>query len=105
MPKLSELRRAQRTITVNWKKDKDTVVPVQVTYDPSKITMASQDPDDGMSLHDFNESRCMQYVQGWDLMDDDGNPTPITKEGIGTLEMALVSQMIGDILADSRPNP
>lgn len=106
MPTLAELRRKARTITVNWAVDNNTTVPIQVTYDPGKITMASQDiPDDGKTLHDFWEEKYIEYVKSHDIMDDDGNPVPITPEGIAKLETAMVQVVLTSIQEDARPNP
>jgi hypothetical protein len=92
MAKLSELRRKQRTFTVAWPIDDSNTVEVQITYDPSKITMASQDiPDDGITLHDWHEQKFMDWVTGWDLMEDSGEPLPLTKEGLAKVESSFVA--------------
>lgn len=106
MPTLAETRRRARTITVNWPVDDNNTVPIQVTYDPGKITMESQDiPDDGKTLHDFWEERLCQYVRSWDLMSDDGQPLPVTPEGVAMLETAMVQVILTAIQEDARPNP
>ncbi len=105
MPNLTELRRKARTITVQWPVSESQNVAIQVTYDPGKITMASQDiPDDGKTLHDYWEERVMDYVSAWDLMDDDGKQLPVSPEGIAKLETALVQTILLAIQEDARPN-
>ena len=105
MPTLQELRRKAKTITVDWKVDDTTVVPFQVTYDPGKITMGSQEiTDDNMTLREFWESRILLYVKSWDILDG-GQPVPITPEGVAELEAAMVETILQEIQADARPKP
>ena len=107
MPSLHELRRKARTISVQWEIEPGTVVPVQVTYDPSKITMDSQtipvdDPE--ISLGDFWSRKLQEYIVGWDIQGEDGALVPVTKEGIGRLEAALVQVILNAVQNDARPN-
>ena len=105
MPKLKELRRKERTINVDWYVDDQTVVPVQVTYDPNKITMGSQDVvGKQQTLHDYWQDRILDYVVGWDLMEDSGEKLPITKDGIAQLDINLVQAILGAINGDNVPN-
>lgn len=107
MPSLQELRRKSRTITINWfPEEPGQAIPIQVTYDPGKITMASQDiPDDGKTLHDFWEERLVDYVKSWDILGDDGVMVPVTPEGVALLETALVEVILTEIQNDARPKP
>lgn len=105
MPTLAELRRKARTITVQWRIDENTNVPIQITYDPGKITMESQDiPDDGMTLKQYWEAKYCEYVQNHDIMGDDGQKIPVTPEGLAQLETALVQTVLNAIQEDARPN-
>jgi hypothetical protein len=92
---------------VEWAVDANTTVPVQITYDPGKITMASQDLDlmGDKTLHDVWEERIVEYVKGWDIMGDDGQLVPITPEGVAQLETALVQTILTAINEDAVPKP
>jgi hypothetical protein len=105
--KLAELKRKERTIIVPWQLDDSgrEVVEIEVTYDPSSRTMENADPSDpNMSLKDFWVEKLVQAVKRWDITDDHGTPLPITKEGIGPLEDALVQTILAKIQDDARPN-
>lgn len=103
--KLAELRRKARTITLQWPITPTETAPIQITYDPSKITMASQDiPDDGKTLHDYWQEKLQEYVTSWDIQDEDGKNLAVTAEGIAKLEVAMVQFMLSGIQDDARPN-
>lgn len=92
---------------MNWKVDDTTTVPIQITYDPGKMTLASQEiPVDNptISLGDFWKAKLAEYVVDWDLMGDDGQKLPINAEGFTQLESNLVNAMLVHIQEDARPN-
>lgn len=92
---------------MQWKVDDTTTVPIQITYDPGKMTMASQEiplDDPTISLGNFWKLKLTEYVVDWDLMDDNGQKLPISEEGFAQMETGLVQAILVHIQDDNRPN-
>lgn len=104
MPKLSELRRKERPLEIDWFVDENTNVPFHIVYDPSQVTMDSNDIPEDMTLRQWWEQRTMKFVRSWDLTDDNGVEIPITHEGMRKVEQAMIQVILSSIQADAGPN-
>lgn len=104
--RLSELARNRRTVEVPVG-DGDDVV--KITYRPGGITPQTEE-----RLHKaIDEQRggaalvalFADCLIEWDIVDDDGQPLPVTEETLRHLPTVFLAQMAQAITEDMRPNP
>jgi hypothetical protein len=82
---------------------------LSITYRPSGFTPATEEKLDdlvqgkriGKPLVDF----LLDTLVAWDLLDDQGNVLPISRQVLAKLPLAFLARLFRAITEDLRPNP
>lgn len=109
--KVSALKSAVRRIQVPVPgEDQDAPEEkVWVDYRPGELTLEVQDELKEAVDSGFESDAAFvilkRVLSAWDLQDDEGNPWPVTVEGIKKVPLIFLGAIMGGIEEDSRPNP
>lgn len=81
---------------------------LNLVYKPSAINAAQEereiaDKATGRTIMAYINS-LVETVTSWDLLDDDGQPLPITKEALAPFGFGVVRHIFDEIIRDSLPN-
>ena len=108
--RISELRKETRQVDIEW--DGETV---KVEYRPGAVTAQMQMAAASMANIGNDPQRVVEslgdYVQAmarliatWDILDDDGQPLPVTPELVEALPLPFVYAVFGGIMGAYSPN-
>lgn len=103
--RLSDLRANKRTVAVEY--DGETL---NVEYRPQAVNPEYQDWLKNLGQREAKTSeaelweKILAVVSGWDLLDDDGQPLPVSREFIAMLPTDLLMAITWAIQEDAGPN-
>jgi len=73
---------------------------LNVEYRPNVVTPVFLDSLEGLSNRESVHKQVCQAVQTWDLLDDSGQPVPITEEILRTLPTQFTVKVLNSIVTD-----
>lgn len=105
---LSDLILDQRTIAVPIGKDPENKgdIEIVVTYRPSGLTPIIEAEANRMYAQGLQGCGTARLLSGmvvkWDITNDDGDPIPVTYEGMTLVPVFALAKILDELLADVR---
>lgn len=104
--KLSEVKAKTKVVNVVFMDEQ-----VDVSYHPAAMTPAILEEVMGLAKGAETDSEEMALIGSmlepvldwWDVLDDDGNRLPTTKDSIRQMPLAFLMKVLDDVQADMRP--
>ncbi|SRR5579871_4493123 len=103
---LADLRKARRTLICDVF---DGAAQIQVSYRPGFLTPKVQAEIDRAAESGEGTAAAIRffvgYIESWDLLGDDGEPVPLTEDGLlaSDVPVQLLNQITAQCVADMQP--
>lgn len=111
--KVSALKGKQRTISIVVPGDPQTGEldeTVKITYRPGALDVEMAEKIEDIAVQGLSDVKVAvvmlePMLLAWDLENDDGTPWPCDEEHLRKTPLNFLTQILGAIQEDSRPNP
>lgn len=108
--RVSDLRKSSQPASFEWEGE-----VCNIKFRPGAVTAQMQMSAAGLAVVGDDPKRIVEYVGDfvqamtdliveWDIVDDDGEPLPITTETIGSFSLPFLYAMFGAIMSAYNPN-
>ena len=102
--KLVDLKRDQRTIEIQIYLGDEEEETLTVTYRPSEYSSKAEAELNESLAGDLKSRMGTEFVRrlvlSWDLIGEDGEPYPITDEGLAELPSTFIGDVVGGVAKD-----
>ena len=105
--KVSELAKEVRHMVVVVDKD-DPEAVVNIKYRPGAFTLEVADKLKALAAEEVQVEAVAILLEPvlleWDLLDEDGAPLPVTREGLAKVPLLFLAQVVDDMQMDNQPS-